>query len=139
VQAAGCGRPIPTPASSPSGAPRNAMNSRGTSASIITAEELQRDQRPLLDLLQRRLPNISVSPTITCPEVHLRGRNTLFTRSDPAIYVDGFRASNTCILVELSSVDLDRVEVYPSGISGRPGYRTDANGLILIFVRKGEQ
>jgi hypothetical protein len=45
--------------------------------------------------------------------------------------------SNTCILNELSTIDLSLVEVYPSGIP-RPGYRTHPYGVILIFVRKGE-
>lgn len=138
--AAACGRSVQRPEASLTPAtPSPATGRRSTSASIITAQELQQEQRPLLEVLRRRLTNIDISPTVTCPEVHFRGRNTLFTRSDPAIYVDGLRTSNTCILAELSSVDVEQVEVYPSGIANRPGYFTNPNGLILIFIRKGTE
>ena len=31
--------------------------------------------------------------------------------------------------------DVARVEVYPQGVTRRPGYGTHAHGLILVFMR----
>jgi hypothetical protein len=107
-------------------------------AYVIDAKSLQEEQRTLLEMMRLRFPTMEVQGSMGCPLIQFRGRNTLFTRSDPAIYLDGQRAANTCILEELTTMDLALVEVYPSGIP-RPGYRTNANGVIIIFVRKGEE
>ncbi|HEY9514854.1 MAG TPA: Plug domain-containing protein [Gemmatimonadaceae bacterium] len=105
-------------------------------ALVITADLLHNEGRSLLDLLQRRLPNLRVDNTASCPEVYLRGRSSLVNSSDAAIYVDGQRAANTCILEALYPFNLDLVEIYPMGVSSRPGYLSDPNGLILIFLRR---
>jgi len=49
--------------------------------------------------------------------------------------VDGARATDTCVLESLRATDIGRVEVYPQGFTSRPGYRTHAEGLILVFMR----
>jgi hypothetical protein len=54
---------------------------------------------------------------------------------NPQVYVDGTRATDTCILQSLRSDDVDSVEVYPMGVTKRPGYATHAHGLILVFLR----
>ncbi len=105
---------------------------------VLTSGLLHQDNRSLLDLLQRRLPNLRVDATAGCPEVFLRGRSSIVSSSDAAIYVDGQRAANTCILEVLYSFDLDRVEIYPMGVTTRPGYFSDADGLILVFLRRAE-
>ncbi|MDQ3698559.1 MAG: hypothetical protein M3373_11135 [Gemmatimonadota bacterium] len=125
---------IATSRSSPAPAERGQRASGGY---LIGAADLQADGRPLLELLRLRVPVMGVQGATDCPHINFRGRNTLFTRSDPAIHVDGLHASNTCILSEMSTIDLERVEIYPSGIP-RAGYRTNPNGVILIFVRKGD-
>lgn len=98
---------------------------------------LQRENVGLLDVLQRHIPNLTVMQTSDCPQVHLRGTATIMTRSDPAIYVSGQRAANTCILMGLSTADIDHVEVYSSGVP-RGGYQTDPYGVILIFMKVAE-
>jgi hypothetical protein len=108
-------------------------------ARIFTAAELGSDGRSLLDVLRQRLPNIQVARTADCPAVYLRGRSTITSTSYPGIYVDGTEAINTCILQSLSTPDLRRVEVYPFGVTQRPGYRSNAYGLILIFTRQAYQ
>jgi hypothetical protein len=45
------------------------------------------------------------------------------------------RGADTCILATLASADVRLVEVYPQGVTGRPGYVTSARGLILVFRR----
>jgi hypothetical protein len=104
---------------------------------VFTAAELGKDGRSLLDVLRQRLPNMQVQRTADCPAVYLRGRSTITSPSYPGIYVDGAEAVNTCILQSLSTPDLARVEVYPFGVTQRPGYRANPYGLILIFTRRG--
>lgn len=107
-----------------------------TSGTIITAAELGAMNRPLLEIMRQRLPGMQVSQTGGCPDITLRGKATVTTSSAPAIYVDGNQSSNTCILNELRTVDLDQVEVYPGGVPPRAGYRAHPYGVILIFIKR---
>jgi hypothetical protein len=45
---------------------------------------------------------------------------------------------NTCILDQLNPEDVERLELYPTGMTPRPGYFADADGLILVFMRRAE-
>lgn len=103
-------------------------------ATIITANILQQQSRSLLDLMKVRVPSMQVIDDQPCPDVYLRGRSTVMTPSNPAIYVDGQRANNTCILDMVDAINLDRVEIYPSG-QPKGGYLADPYGVILIFLR----
>lgn len=107
-----------------------------TGATVITGADLAAMNRPLLDVMRQRIPGMQVSQTGGCPEIVLRGKSTLTTSSSPAIYVDGNQSSNTCILNELRTVDLDQVEVYPGGVAPRAGYRAHPYGVILIFIKR---
>lgn len=130
----GRGRYLPDGFDDPGGGP---SPKRGTASVVITGKELARDGRPLLDVMRTRVPGLQITLAGSqCPEVLLRGRSTLITQSNPSIYVDGEHASNTCILNSLNSADIARVEVYPQGVTSRPGYLADPYGLILIFMRE---
>ncbi len=107
-----------------------------TSATVITAADLAAMNRPLLDLMRQRIPGMQVTQTSGCPDIVLRGRSTVTTSSAPAIYVDGNQSSNTCILNELRTVDIDQVEIYPGGVPPRGGYRAHPYGVILIFIKR---
>ena len=109
-----------------------------TSATVITAAELNAMNRPLIDIMRQRLPGMHVAQTGDCPDIALRGKSTVSTSSAPAIYVDGNQSSNTCILNELRTVDLDQVEIYPGGVPPRAGYRAHPYGVILIFIKRAE-
>ncbi len=108
------------------------------SSIVLTSAVLHLENNSLLDVLHRRLPNLEIDPTEDCPEVFLRGRSSIMNASNAAIYVDGQLAANTCILETLYAFDLERVEVYPMGVTTRPGYLSDADGLILVFLRRGK-
>lgn len=103
---------------------------------VIEREVLIQSDVPVLDVLRYRVPGMSVSPRDDCPEITLRGKSTFITPSNPAIYVDGERAVNTCVLTMLSTFHLARVEVYPGGIPPS-GYLTNPYGVILIFSLQG--
>jgi hypothetical protein len=105
---------------------------------VIEREALSRSDVPVLDLLRYRVPGMKVSPTSDCPEVILRGKSTFVTNSSAAIYVDGERAANTCVLAMLSTFHVSRVEVYPGGVPPS-GYLADPYGVILIFSMKGTE
>jgi outer membrane receptor for monomeric catechols len=106
-------------------------------ATILTAAVLQKQSRSLLDVLKARIPSITVIDGQPCPDVYLRGRSTISTSSNPAIYVDGERANNTCVLDMMNVTDLERVEVYSNG-QPRAGYKSDPYGVILIFVKTSD-
>jgi hypothetical protein len=90
----------------------------------------------LLRSLVGRMANLEVLRSNRgCPEVHLRGRQTILASPGPSIYVDGARAVNTCVLDEIAPSEVRRVEVYPMGVHN--GYAADRNGLILVFLRDG--
>lgn len=90
----------------------------------------------LLRSLVGRMSNFEVLRSNRgCPEVHLRGRQTILASPGPSIYVDGARAVNTCVLDEIAPSEVRRVEVYPLGVHN--GYAADRNGLILVFLRDG--
>jgi hypothetical protein len=105
---------------------------------VIEREALERSDVPVLDLLRYRVPGMKVSPTDDCPEVILRGKSTFITNSSAAIYVDGERAANTCVLSMLSTFHVARVEVYPGGVPPS-GYLADPYGVIIIYSMKGPE
>lgn len=133
LAAAGCGRAVhhaPPALDDGSGVASDAGHM------VIDRDVLGRSDIPVLDVLRYRIPGMKVSPTDDCPEVTLRGKSTLVTSSNPAIYLDGERAANTCILAMLSTFHLARVEVYPGGIPPA-GYLANPYGVILMFTLKG--
>jgi outer membrane receptor protein involved in Fe transport len=104
---------------------------------ILTSAILQKQSRSLLDLIKARVPSVEVIDNTPCPDVFLRGRSTITTSSNPAIYVDGQRANNTCVLDMMNVLDLQRVEIYPNG-QPRGGYQSSPYGVILIFIRTSD-
>lgn len=90
----------------------------------------------VLDAMTGKVPGLKVQHYRgECPRVALRNDATFRTIVNPIVYLDGTRTSDTCILESLRSADLERVEVYPTGVSGRPGYPAHPHGLILLFMR----
>jgi hypothetical protein len=112
---------------------------RGTSALVLSGEQVWGQTGTLLGVLSRRVAGLRVQQTgaSSCPAIVLRGRTSIFGSSDPGVYVNGVRAQDTCILDLTNALDVERVEVYPMGTTQRPGYRANPNGLILVFLRDG--
>jgi hypothetical protein len=134
--AAGCAA---APAEGPA-ATDGAPNARNTgSAIVLDADDFQGRGQTLLRLMAERITGMSVNYGGPCPAIQLRGKKSLFGSNDPLIYVDGARALNTCVLDDMSPDPVSRVEVYPGGVSHRPGYDTSRNGLILVFVLNGAE
>jgi hypothetical protein len=108
------------------------------SGTVLSGRALQEHGGTLLGFLRGRLSNVVVDySTSPCPSVQIRGRKSIFGSNDPVVYVDGGRAVNTCALDMMLTRDVNRVEVYPMGVSNRPGYQAHPNGLILVFMHDG--
>ena len=122
-------------------APKTGVASSGirtdNGVTILTEDLLQKQSRSLLELMKARIPSMTVIDDTPCPDVYLRGRSTFTTSSSPAIYVDGERVSNTCVLDMMNVLDLQRVEIYPNG-QPRAGYPSSPYGVILIFVKASD-
>jgi outer membrane receptor protein involved in Fe transport len=107
----------------------------GAHVVVLEDEQLQRAPGSLLQALAGRVAQLRVKAGSTCPNIEIRGVNSVQGSSDPVIYLDGTMAGNTCLLEQLRSAEVRRVEVYPMGVTARAGYRNSAGGLILVFSR----
>jgi len=106
---------------------------------VITGTQLAADPtQSVLDAIQRAMPQVRPSKTAlgACPSVVLRGHDSIVGTSQPTVYVDGQRTVDTCPLSDIQAVDAERVEVYPLGVTSRPGYASHGHGLILIFLQR---
>jgi len=111
--------------------------SGSTSAIVLNGNDLRAGES-LLYALVGRMANLEVLRSNRyCPEIHLRGRQSILNAGGPAIYVDGTRAVNSCVLDEIAPAEVQRVEVYPMG--AHSGYASDRSGLILVFMRDGTE
>jgi hypothetical protein len=111
-------------------------NSAGVGNAIVIGDEsFGSSSGSVLTVLKTRIRSMSVAPTDGCPHIVLRpGRSQA---AEALVYIDGQRMSDTCILDGLNLESIQRVEVYPGGVTQRPGYRTNAGGLILVFTKDG--
>jgi hypothetical protein len=90
----------------------------------------------VLDAIMLRVPQIRTSwAQGGCPEVQLRGADRVMGSSNPEVYVDHTHVLDTCPLSTLWAADVRRIEIYPLGVTRRPGYPTAPHGLILVFTR----
>jgi hypothetical protein len=109
---------------------------------ILTGEALSANPGlTVLDAIRRAMPQVKVSTgrgLNPCPLIELRGKDSVTGSSDPDVYVDGTRTVDTCPLVTLQAIEASRVEVYPLGVTSRPGYPTRGHGLILIFLQRAD-
>lgn len=110
-----------------------------TGAVVVGREALSQAPGPLLEVMAQELASMEVirsrETAADCPLIAFRGPVTGTSFSNPVVYVDGSRSSGTCILRSLDSEAVERVEVYPTGHTERPGYVTHPHGLILVFMR----
>jgi len=105
-------------------------------AVILTGAALTDGPGSLLATMSGKIPNFHVHRIAgDCPQITLRNVGNLSGVVSPHVYVDGTRATDTCVLESLRSNDVERVEVYPQGFTTRPGYGRHGPGLILVFMR----
>ena len=124
---AGCG-------SAPVAEPEPAESRPGLT--VIGGEALNDGRGSVLDVMRGKTPSLRVRQDIgQCPRITLRNDVSFLSQVNPAVYVDGTRSTDTCILESMRSLDVELIEIYPSGVTMRPGYGMHAHGLILVFLR----
>lgn len=85
--------------------------------------------------IRNRIPTTKIveSRTGRCPHIVFRSEKSIRNQGDPTVYIDGTRMIDTCALFDLSATDIDRIEIYPSGITPHAEIQRNPYGLILIF------
>ncbi len=141
VGIAGCaaGKALYDPGLSPAAAPDPADRSpHCASVWVLRTPQLQLQQGgSVLDALRASLPAIRIADSgNACPAVSIRGPNPAPAVTEPTVYVDGTPAVNTCIVSDLGVDNVPRVEVNPQGVTTRPSYAPNADGLILVFAKR---
>jgi len=138
--AAGCATTQPFDRSTEPGAPQTGTSTAG--GTIITRAALTSDpSRTVLDVIRQAMPQVQITGWTDpdhCPRVELRGRDVIVGSSDPDIYVDGVHSKDTCLLTAMRASETGRLEVYPFGVTSRPGYPSSPHGLILIFLARSD-
>jgi hypothetical protein len=105
-------------------------------AIVLGATDLADGRGNILNAMQGKVPNFRIRRVRgDCPQITLRNAVSFQGVVNPHVYVDGTRATDTCILDSLRTEDIQRVEVYPMGVTTRPGYGRHAHGLILLFTQ----
>lgn len=109
--------------------------SRIGNATVIDAEKMNVSGGSVLTALRSNVSSLRIQQGDFCPEIIMRGKKSISHPTNPLVYVDGTRAANTCVLQSLQATEVERVEIYPGGVTRRPSYRTHPGGLILIFMK----
>lgn len=115
----------------------NAASAGIGNAIVIEDASLENSRGGVLTILQSHVMSMSVARDRACPHIVLRGGAGRSQAAEALVYVDGQRMSDTCVLESLNVESIERAEVYPSGVTTRPGYRSNNGGLILIFMKDG--
>ena len=104
----------------------------------VTKNQLAGGSANLLTAIRSRVSGMRVQENSeACPRITLRGTKSMFGDNSPAVYVDGIRTTNTCILNVLSILEVNRVEIYSNGLAPHPPYKSHPHGLILVFMEQG--
>lgn len=107
-------------------------------ATVISGVTLENETGSVLDALVGRVPNLRIRrPSGDCPQINLRTSVSFESVTNPQVYVDGTQIADTCILESLLAQNVELVEIYPMGVTSRPGYTTHSHWLILVFLRSG--
>ena len=105
-------------------------------ATVISGSALDEASGSVLNAMRGRVPGMRILGNLDgCPQISLRNHATLNAVVNPLVYVEGTRTVGTCLLGTLRTEDVEAIEIYPMGVSRRPGYATHSNGLILVFMR----
>jgi hypothetical protein len=123
----------------PGGRPLSATT---TGSLVITGRALTADPgRTVLDAIRHSMPQLHIAGWTQynrCPILEMRGKDSVEGNNNPDVYVDGTRTTDTCPLITIQAMSTDRIEVYPMGMTSRPGYPSSGHGLILIFLARAD-
>ena len=101
------------------------------SAIVLRGSELSGS---VLDAMRARVPGMIVDTRSGgCPNIMLRGPRSVRNQGNPSIYIDGTLMVDTCVLQSTNSTEVDRVEIYPSGILSHANIQRNPFGVIIIY------
>lgn len=106
-------------------------------AVVLSGEELWDRSGSVLRVLRGRLASVRVTRGGQCPRIIMRGHTSIAGEENANVFIDGTPMLNTCVLATLAASAVKRIEVYPMGVTGRPGYSSSSDGLLLLFMRDG--
>ena len=112
-------------------------NSGIGNAVVIEDDSFEASRGSMLTILQMHVRSMVISRENECPHIIVRGGVGRSKAAEALVYVDGQRMSDTCVLDGLAVDAVERAEVYPSGVTNRPGYHSNTGGLILVFMKNG--
>ena len=93
--------------------PNESGVSRQGGAFILEGAALQDGAGSVLAAMAGKVPNFRMQRNSgRCPIITLRNHVSFQGVVSPHVYVDGTRATDTCILQSLRTLDVERVEVY---------------------------
>lgn len=88
----------------------------------------------LLDAMRSRVPGMTVTARAgQCPVIMLRGPRSISNQGNPSVYIDGTLMVDTCVLENLHTAEVDRVEIYQSGILSQPNIQRNPFGVIIVY------
>lgn len=88
----------------------------------------------VIDAMRSRVAGMTISTRSgDCPQIMFRGPRSVRNQRNPTVYVDGTMMLDTCILQQINAADVDRVELYPSGIISKPEIQRDPFGIIMVY------
>lgn len=88
----------------------------------------------VIDALRSRVAGMTISNRSgECPQIMFRGPRSVRNQRNPTVYVDGTMMLDTCILQQINAADVDRIELYPSGIISKPAIQRDPFGIIMVY------
>lgn len=131
----------------------------GEPDAVIKMDDHLRAFSDIFQIIQGRIPGVTVSGQGINATIRIRGVNSFTGNTDPLIVVDGLPISNNgtstntsspsdstsgggnfntsnSILLSISPMDVDRIEVLKNASAAVYGIR-GGNGVILIYTRRG--
>lgn len=95
----------------------------------------------LSEILQGRVPGVSVAPTLGLngegARLRIRGTLSLTSPNDPLIYLDNIRLSEVSRLNDIDPDVVERIEIRKGAASGGLFGAQAANGIVQIFTKSG--
>jgi hypothetical protein len=115
--------------------PDGSTGSGAGNAIVIEDEAIDSSRGTLLTIMQDHVRGMTVNRSADCPHIVLRGGMGRSQAAEALVYIDGQRFSDTCVLDTVNLETIATIEVYPSGVTNRPGYFSNSGGLILVFTK----
>ena len=107
---------------------------QSNAAVLNMADYPNRDGRTVLEMLQGRVPGVSITGTDNAPQVLIRGVTSLSGNSEPLFLLDGVPVTIS-VISNYPASDVETIEVLKGGAAGIFGSRA-SNGVVAVYTRR---